>query len=148
MTESQTIHAVRVAIAVIFDAENKNVLIGRRTDKQPLGGYWEFPGGKCDSNETPEECLVREVREETGIEVEILRSWSPIDHTYTHAAVRIYPFICRHKTGNPQPLSTSELRWIRADELADYRFPPANNVLLQDVQRGLTHLMENPVPAR
>src|SRR5271155_1815802 len=127
MQENQTMKSVQVAVALIFDAGNQSFLIGQRTDKQPFGGYWEFPGGKCDPGETPEECLVREVREETGIEVDILRARPPIDHTYTHAAVRIYPFICRHKVGKPQALSTSELRWIRTEELVHYRFPPAND---------------------
>src|SRR5580658_6035398 len=141
MPQSPTINFVRVAIAVIFDAKGESVLIGQRTDKQPLGGYWEFPGGKCDPGETPEDCLIREVREETGIEVEILKPWPPINYTYAHAAVRIFPFICRHKAGNPRPISTSEIRWIRTDELSEYRFPPANNGLLQEVLRGFQHLI-------
>jgi mutator protein MutT len=141
MPQSPTINFVRVAIAVIFDAEGESVLIGQRTDKQPLGGYWEFPGGKCDAGETPEECLIREVREETGIEVEILKPWPPIDYTYTHAAVRIFPFICRHKSGHPQPFSSQKLLWIPVQKLSEYSFPSANEGLLQEVLRGFQHLI-------
>ncbi len=124
-----------VAIAVII--ERGRILIARRHDDAPLGGLWEFPGGKCRAQETPQECAVREAFEEVGIEVIADRALATIHHVYPHAELRLHPFLCRKIVGQARPIGCQDLRWVSPDALADYSFPAANAQLIQ-------WLIENP----
>lgn len=118
-----------VAIAII-EKEGKYLIAQRRPD-DTLGLYWEFPGGKCEEGETLEECLVREIREELGITIQIHQKGEIlIAKTQTHR-IFLHSFYCSHQSGTPQALECHEFRWVRAKELRQYRFPPANEKLLQ-----------------
>lgn len=113
------------------------VLISRRTDGGVLGGYWEFPGGKLEPHETSEACVVRELREELGVAVRPVGAFAPITHTYDHGRVVLRPFLCAHVGGEPRALEVAEWRWVGVGALAGYRFPPANEALLVELQRRL-----------
>jgi mutator protein MutT len=106
------------------------VLICRRKKETRFGGYWEFPGGKCESLEEPPECLRRELSEELGLVVEPLHAFPVIEHAYTKGPVRLHPFLCRVISGSPTALASDELRWVEPDRLFEYQFPPANDPLL------------------
>jgi mutator protein MutT len=120
-----------VAIGILW-REGK-ILICRRREQDPLGGYWEFPGGKCEPAESPEACVVRELLEELGVVVRAVESLARIEHEYPHARVRLHPFLCRLETGEPAALAAIECRWISPAALADYRFPAANDSLLESL---------------
>ena len=87
---------IMVAIAVVV-GEGKVLVAGRRDD-DALAGHWEFPGGKVEEAETPQECAMREVREEVGLEVRVTRELTPIDWDYEHVKVRLAPFLDRRAT--------------------------------------------------
>lgn len=133
-------HPKRVEVAVGIVCENTiepagaRVLISRRAAAGVLGGYWEFPGGKLEANESAEACVVRELREELGVEVCPTSVLDAIEHTYDHARVVLRPFICAHVGGEPRALEVEEWKWVTVDELADHRFPPANGPLLEQVR--------------
>lgn len=91
-----------------------------------MGGLWEFPGGKIEPDETVEECIKREIREELGIEIEIDSHLITINHTYSHFSVILNVYCCRHLTGIPQPIECDEVRWVTLDELDHFTFPEAN----------------------
>lgn len=134
---------VEVAVAVIFDAAGGKILICQRKHDTVLGGYWEFPGGKCNADETLEECAIREVREELGIGVKALGRLPAIEHDYPHARVRLHPFVCQHEDGVPQMLAVQALMWVEPGELGagGFEFPPANAGLLKAAAGGMGALM-------
>jgi mutator protein MutT len=126
---------VEVAIAVVFN-DNGKLLICKRKADTVLGGYWEFPGGKCNAAEPPADCAKREVEEETALHVRVRKALPIIEHEYPHARVRLHPFICRHDSGTLELREVAEARWISPAELSDYRFPEANGTLLRAIISG------------
>jgi len=121
------------AIAVGIVWHGGRILIGRRPPHVPLGGYWEFPGGKVLPGETPAECVVREVREETGLTVEVLGELVRLTHDYPDFSIDLTALTCRALTADAQPLGCDEVRWVEPDELAAYTFPPANRAILEAI---------------
>jgi mutator protein MutT len=123
---------IEAAIAVVM--RNGKVLIcQRRDDDDALPGYWEFPGGKCEAGETLEQCVIRELREEVNIDARPITPLPPIEHDYSHALIRLHPFLCEHANGEPELLECQQAVWIEPHELLDYRFPPANEELIERV---------------
>jgi 8-oxo-dGTP diphosphatase len=122
---------IRVAIAVVMD--RGRILISRRGRSDHLAGYWEFPGGKCLSGEPPEQCVIREVREEVGLDIQPEQELQAIHFSYPHRHIVLFPFICRPVSGVACPLDVAEVRWILPDDLRSYRFPPANDSLIAEL---------------
>lgn len=121
----------RVPIAIAVVQRERQFLIGLRPEGVALAGYWEFPGGKVVSGETPAEGAIRECLEETGLAVRITGSYPTVDHDYPHAAVVLHFFACEPAGEVPQ--LPSRFRWVSAAELGDYSFPPANAALLDAI---------------
>jgi A/G-specific adenine glycosylase len=96
------------------------VLIARRPAGELLGGMWEFPGGKCKSGESLKECLLREWREEMGLDISIGKSLGVFSHAYTHFRVTVHAFTCLALEGDPETYEHSELRWVKPEELTNY----------------------------
>jgi mutator protein MutT len=125
---------IDVSAALIF--YNGKILITQRHATAHLGGLWEFPGGKREGNETFEQCLVREIREELGIEISAGGLFEEITHAYAEKTVHLKFFICELLSGKPQPLGCAAFKWIKKSELEDYEFPSADAQLLEKL-RGL-----------
>jgi mutator protein MutT len=119
---------IEVSAALIF--RNGKLLITQRHADAHLGGLWEFPGGKREADETFEDCLVREIREELGIEISAGGLFEEITHAYPEKTVRLKFFICRLLDGEPRPLGCAAFKWIGKLELAGYEFPAADARLL------------------
>jgi mutator protein MutT len=107
------------------------VLIAQRRADAALGNYWEFPGGKVETGETPEQCVIRELREEMGITVRPIEALAPIDFNYTDKSVRLWPYLCTRLEGEARPLASQRIAWVNVCDLGQYRFPPANDSLLK-----------------
>src|SRR5687767_8821183 len=114
-------------VAVGIVKRDGRVLICRRRKDARFGGFWEFPGGKCEPGETPPDCLRRELFEEVGLVVEPTHAFAVIEHYYPKGPVRLHPFLCRVVSGAAVPLTADELRWVEPEALAAYEFPPAND---------------------
>jgi 8-oxo-dGTP diphosphatase len=123
---------IEVSAALIFN--NGKILITQRHSNAHLGGLWEFPGGKREPNETFEQCLVREIREELGIEIEAGGLFEEIAHDYAEKNVRLKFFLCKLVSGTPRPLDCAALRWIEQPELANFEFPAADARLLEKLR--------------
>jgi 8-oxo-dGTP diphosphatase len=123
---------VEVSAALIF--RRGKLLIAQRHANAHLGGLWEFPGGKREPQETFEECLVREIREELGIEIFVGSLFEEITHAYAEKTVHLKFFICELLSGEPQTLGCAAFKWIEKPELADYEFPAADAQLLQKLR--------------
>lgn len=119
----------RIGVAVIFNDEGL-ILIDRRPEGEWFGGFWEFPGGKIEGNETVEACVEREVLEEIGIAIAVGEKLITIDHTYTHFQVTLHVHLCRYLSGKPQTIECDEIRWVKLDELDQFSFPEANNQII------------------
>ena len=106
---------IEVVCAVIEDAEGR-VLACKRPQHKHLGGLWEFHGGKLEEGEGHAAAIVREIREELGIEVEVHGELSAVVWHYPEVSIRLHPQRCRILQGKPQTLEHEELRWVtRAD---------------------------------
>lgn len=128
----KTKNCIEVSAALIFRAGK--LLITRRRSQAHLGGLWEFPGGKRESGETYEQCLVREIREELGVTVAVGKLFESVTHAYPEKTVRLEFFVCRLRSGKPEPLGCEALRWVARSELAGYEFPAADARLLKRLQ--------------
>jgi len=119
-----------VAVALV-DADDR-VLIAKRPEGKQLAGLWEFPGGKLDAGERPEDALIRELREELDIAVKppCLAPLSFASHAYDDFHLLMPLYICRKWEGFVRPLEGQELKWVRAKALRDYPMPPADAPLI------------------
>ena len=115
-----------VAVALI-DAEGR-VLLAQRPEGKSLAGLWEFPGGKVELGETPEAALIRELREELGIDTwqSCLAPLTFASHSYDDFHLLMPLFVCRVWKGNPAPCEGQELTWVRPARLGDYPMPAAD----------------------
>jgi mutator protein MutT len=120
---------IDVSAALIF--HKGQLLITRRRAGSHLGGLWEFPGGKREPNETFEQCLVREIREELGMEIATVDLFEEITQAYEEKTVRLKFFVCEWMGGEPQALGCAAFKWVSQDELAQYDFPAADARLLK-----------------
>jgi mutator protein MutT len=125
---------IQVAAGLVF--HNGKLLITRRQAGEHLGGLWEFPGGKRKPQETFEECLVRELREELGIEVAVEELLESLTHEYPERTVQLRFFRCRWKAGKLRSLGCSAFKWIGMDELTEHEFPAADARLLTKLRRS------------
>jgi A/G-specific adenine glycosylase len=105
-------------------------LVCRRQAQTSFAGRWEFPGGKQEPGETIEQCLIREVREELGIDVRVVVALPSIRHDYEGFGVRLHPFVCTIVAGRPRALAAAEMRWVGPQVLRDMEFPAANGALI------------------
>jgi mutator protein MutT len=122
---------IDVAIAVVKKGEK--ILICQRKEDDSLGGFWEFPGGKRETGETLEACLFRELMEEIAIRVTVIQRLSPIRHDYGLSQVTLHPFLCKHSDGEPMCIECQRLEWVNVGQFPDFKFPPANGPLLQEI---------------
>ena len=111
------------------------LLIDQRKLDGLLGGLWEFPGGKVESGETPAQAARREIREETGIEVEVGEKIAAVDHAYTHFRITLHAFTCRYVSGEARAIGCASIRWVHPSELDRYAFPKANRLILEKLTR-------------
>lgn len=121
-----------VAACALVDTDRR-VLLAQRPPGKQLAGLWEFPGGKVEPGETPEECLVRELNEELGIETEIpcLAPLTFASHSYDDFHLLMPLYVCRRFRGIAQAREGQGLKWVRPRQMRDYPMPPADAPLIQ-----------------
>ncbi|OWV87951.1 NTP pyrophosphohydrolase [Rhizobium sp. N122] len=124
-----------VAACALIDADGR-ILLAQRPEGKSLAGLWEFPGGKVEPGETPEETLVRELEEELGIKTKIacLAPLTFASHSYETFHLLMPLYICRRYEGIPQGQEGQALKWVRSQALRDYPMPPADEPLIPMLQ--------------
>jgi len=128
----------RVVVAAVI-VRRGTVLVAQRNAASRFAGLWEFPGGKVEPGETREVALLREIREELGVDISI-RPEPPIgtvEWDYDHARVRLVALRADIVTGTPRPLDHAELRWVAAEDLTDLPLLPADRPIAVSLQARL-----------
>ncbi|MBB2972656.1 (deoxy)nucleoside triphosphate pyrophosphohydrolase [Mesorhizobium sp. RMAD-H1] len=120
-----------VAACALVDTDGR-VLLAQRPEGKPLAGLWEFPGGKVEPGETPEETLIRELKEEIGIVTKpaCLAPLTFASHTYEDFHLLMPLYICRRYEGIARSLEGQALKWVRPRDMRDYPMPPADEPLI------------------
>lgn len=122
--EAGSMGAIAVTAGII--ERDGRVLIARRGPGDPLAGKWEFPGGKVEPGETPEQCLVRELREELGIETQVGERVAVSVHDYGRGAIELHAYRVWILAGEPEPREHEALAWAPIAELDRYDFAAAD----------------------
>ncbi len=122
---------VLVAACALVDADGR-ILLARRPEGRSMAGLWEFPGGKLNPGETPEAALIRELREELGIDVatSCLAAFAFASHAYDSFHLLMPLYLCRRWSGRPTGREGQALAWVMPDRLTEYRMPPADLPLI------------------
>jgi 8-oxo-dGTP diphosphatase len=127
------VRVIEVAAGLI--QRNGRYLIARRKPGVHLAGFWEFPGGKRETGESLDECLQRELFEELNIHVDLPVPYQIVRHDYPDKIVELHFFRCAIEQGEPVPLGCDEIRWVFPEELAQFRFPPADHAVIEALRR-------------
>ena len=122
---------VLVSAVALIDADGR-VLLAQRPEGKSMAGLWEFPGGKVEAGETPEAALIRELKEELGIDTwqSCLAPLTFASHAYSDFHLLMPLFVCRKWQGTATPREGQTLAWVRPAALRDYPMPPADLPLI------------------
>lgn len=128
---TDTLPTVLVVAAALIDADGR-VLIAQRPEGKALAGLWEFPGGKIEPGERPEQALIRELREELGIDVNAtcLAPFVFTSHAYDSFHLLMPLYLLRRWSGTVQRREHAALKWVKPSQLSDYPMPPADEPLV------------------
>ena len=126
-----SVKLVLVAACALLDTDAR-VLIAQRPAGRPMAGLWEFPGGKVEAGERPENTLMRELKEELGIIVDeaCLAPLTFASHSYPDFHLLMPLYVCRRWQGTVTPLEGQRLAWVRPNRLREYPMPPADEPLI------------------
>ena len=125
-----------VGIGLVFN-KNGELLIDQRLESSSMGGLWEFPGGKKKSDESIEDTIDREIREEVGIVVKVWEKLLSFEHAYSHKKIHFTVHLCDWKSGEPKPLASQKLLWVSPGKLVDFPFPAANSKIISELYKHL-----------
>ena len=122
---------ILVSACALVDVEGR-VLLAQRPEGKSMAGLWEFPGGKVEPGETPEDTLIRELKEELEIDVtaSCLAPFTFASHSYDSFHLMMPLYVCRKWNGIPQPVEGQTLKWVRPVRMGDYPMPPADEPLV------------------
>lgn len=124
---------INVVAAVIKDERGK-VLITQRNLKKSQGGLWEFPGGKIEPNETREDAVVREIKEELDIDIKVIGYLSEKVFNYPEKDINLIALECKKINGNIKLLEHEDYRWVDSSELENFEFAPADMFIVEKLK--------------
>jgi len=125
---------VKVTAAIL--AKDNKIIIAKRGPGDALANKWEFPGGKVEINETPEQCLKREMKEEFDIEVSVGEYLGSNIYYYSHISIELMAYRTYWENGEIDLKDHDEFKWISLEQLADFDFAPADMVFVKKLQNG------------
>ena len=122
---------VLVAAVALFDKDGR-VLIAKRPEGKSMAGLWEFPGGKVEAGETPEQALIRELQEELAVDTfeSCLAPFTFASHAYEDFHLLMPLYVCRKWEGKVTPVEGQALKWVMPMQLKEYPMPPADKPLI------------------
>ena len=133
--------AIKVSMGIILDSEGK-ILIAQRNLQKNFGGMWEFPGGKQEADESPEQALIRELKEELSIEVEVLRSFPPYEYKDEKIKISFYPIQCKIVAGRIVNNEHEEVKFISIEEINIFDFAPPDYKTVDLVKENFADMIK------
>jgi 8-oxo-dGTP diphosphatase len=124
---------IEVSVGLIH--RDGRYLIARRKPGVHLAGFWEFPGGKREIGESLTECLQRELFEELSVRIDQPIAYRVIRHDYLDQIIELHFFLCAIEQGEPVPIGCEEIRWVYAEDLTQFTFPPADYAVIDALRR-------------
>ena len=120
-----------VSAVAMIDVDSR-ILISNRKNRKQFSNYWEFPGGKIENNETPDACLIRELKEEINVDVskDCIAPIGFSTSSYLEFDITLLLYICRKWIGTPIPLEGNDIKWIAPKDLKLHKMPKANSSLI------------------
>ena len=131
-TIEKSFNIIRVT-AAILEKDRKILIAKRKIGDELFAGLWEFPGGKVEKGETPKECMARELREELDIEVEVGELITSNKHKYPHGIFELLAYRVKHISGKIILNAHDEIKWVTADEMSNFEFPPADIPIINEL---------------
>jgi 8-oxo-dGTP diphosphatase len=125
---------IEVTAGIIY--KDNKILIARRAPHKHMGGYWEFPGGKIEAGETPEQCLEREIKEELGIKIKVGAFLKENEHDYGSKQILLKAYLCDFLHGQIQLKDHDQAEWIERAKLLEYEFAPADIPFVQTLLKS------------
>ena len=127
---------LKIVVSIALINEVNEILLSKRPKKKHLEGYWEFPGGKIETNEAPEQALIREIKEELNIDInnKCIAPLSFSEFDYKEFQLLLLLYVCRRWEGDPMSMENNELKWVKPNMLRKYKMPPADDSLIYCVQ--------------
>jgi len=123
---------VEVTAAIIVS--NGKVFIAKRSENMKLPNLWEFPGGKVKENESPEDCVVREIQEELGIRIQVKRLFATNYHQYDFGDIKLIAFLAEPVSGRINLTEHADFKWVDIDDLKNYPFAPADIPIVKKLE--------------
>jgi 8-oxo-dGTP diphosphatase len=127
-----------VAAAIILNQDK--VLIAQRVEGSNMEFRWEFPGGKLEDGETPEQCLVREIKEELDMIIEPVEIYKAVRHKYMEKDILLLAYICRFVQGEGKPIECNDFKWISKNQLNDYEYTLADVSIVEKLIKDSRYL--------
>jgi 8-oxo-dGTP diphosphatase len=112
--------------------KDERVLVAQRSKTQSLPLKWEFPGGKIEPGESEAEALVREIREELGVDIAVVKAMTSVSYSYPEFSITLRPLLCRLTSGKAVPHEHAALSWCSADELRELDWAPADRPVMEE----------------
>ena len=128
-------HSRVIPCGVALIRKDRQFLISQRHEKDTFGSYWEFPGGKKNPEESFEECVVRETKEELGIDVVVEKKFMEIRKKYNEKIIWLNFYLCSHAGGEPRAVDCQNVQWAAVEELKNFNFPPANELVIAKLMK-------------
>ncbi len=125
----------RLPVVAALIKKDGKILLARRPATKARGGLWEFPGGKIEPEERPEEALCREIKEELGIEIEVGPILAEVEHDYPEIKIRLLGYEGKIIHGTPAPLEGQKISWFRPEEISGLELAPADRKLWQKLSK-------------
>ncbi len=130
-----TLKQLNISVGIIRNAQ-KEIFITQRDASSHMAGFWEFPGGKIESGETPEQALIRELQEEVGIEATSLVLLDTLEHRFPDRIITLHFFMVEGWKGEPYGKEGQPKRWIAQSQLNEAEFPPANEAIVRALKNN------------
>jgi mutator protein MutT len=124
------IKAPLIVCGVALIRRGREFLIAQRNADDTFGSYWEFPGGKKRARESFEACVAREVAEELGVKVAVGEKFMELRKKYPNRELWLHFYLCSHVSGQPRPVDCQDVRWADVTRLKEFKFPPANDLVI------------------